>query len=73
MFENLTYDVFGAFSAVLLVLAWIANYFRKQAERERDEKHEIIEERSREKQKEIDVLEKTLEVLQAQLERAKEE
>lgn len=73
MLEQLSFEWFGAFGAVLLLLGWIANYFRKKYEQAQEEKNEIIRERSLEKQKEIDVLEKTLEVLQAQLEKEREE
>jgi len=72
MLEQLSYEWFGAFGAVLILLGWMANYFRKQHEKTMKQKNELIQERAMEKQKEVEVLEKTLEVLQAQLEKERE-
>lgn len=73
MLDVINPKVFGAFSAVVILLLWAVRYFKNQYEKEKRRNEKLVSERNEEATETKDALQATLKVLKAQLRRTQRE
>lgn len=63
MLEQINLEAFGAFGAVVAILIWLLLYFKRKNENLEQKVDEIVKERHRSQEKQLEVLETTNEML----------
>lgn len=63
MLELVNLEVFGAFAAVVAILVWLVNYFKKEADQKEEVIQKMIDERIESQSRQLEVLETTNQML----------